>query len=246
MKAITSILAAVALTVGVASSASATVFTYTSSGTISGDYSDSYDYSGIFGGGSLFGKSFTLTTSFDTNNNYGNESYPNQYSNSYGYAPISVSVNVDGHSYSTTITNNNWGQGYIANGLSAGNVAGYYLDEVYTYGYGNANDGSYIQMQQYAYDYWDAFVGSSNSLDISRTIDPSNFYVNYAYFYLSDPTAGSTYFNTYGGTAYGVSSGIQSIVINGGNVPEPETLALFGIGLLGFVATRRRAKKQAA
>ncbi|SNT29319.1 PEP-CTERM protein-sorting domain-containing protein [Noviherbaspirillum humi] len=245
MKAITSILAAVALTVGVASSASATVFTYTSSGTISGGYNDSYDYSGLFGGGSLFGKSFTLTTSFDTNNNYWNESYPNQYSSSYGYAPMSVSVNVDGHSYATTISNSYSGQGFIANGVSTGNTS-YDIDEVYTYGSGITDNGSYVEIQQYAYDYWNTFVGSSNSLDISRTIDPSNLFVSQAYFYLSDPTAGSTYFNIYGGTAYGVSSGIQSIVINGGNVPEPETLALFGIGLLGFAVTRRKAKKQAA
>lgn len=219
-------LVAAALFAGLMSGAQAALVTTTSQGTIS----YGYDGRGLFGaaGADLSGLSYSLTISGDTSG-YTDISVPAySYLYSYGYGANSVSMTVNNATYSWT---NDYAQFFLSNGYSVGNSS-YPYDQIQ--GFAQRNNSN---VQEYVYNFGLAdayypgggpFVGPV--LDLNGSYTSSGGY-GYAALYSYDNNTGSN------SNWYAAPS---TVSWNGGTVPEPGTIALFGLALLAFGVTRRK------
>lgn len=223
---------AAALVAGIAGPVWAAPVSISSTATIR--YEDSIDGLGLFGtpGASMVNKLLTITWAFDTADNAYNQYSPSSFSRSYGNAPVRVSVEIDGRSFSTTIVNNSSANFSIFNELSTLGSAG---DGVQAYAEGSDALGRSIHAGLECFSYSAPFVGSSSDLTVRRTF--SNALCSSSS-WLDLEIIDGTSRTFLAMSSYGVGS--QSISMNN-TVPEPGTLALVCLGLLPLVGTGRQA-----
>lgn len=148
--------------------------------------------------------------------------------------PFTVSMTVNGLTFTYQVTSPNYGYQYISAGTSRYPSSGY-PDQIYSSqdgidasGYGVA---AYVNV--YTYDAARAFVPTT---DFGQKIvaNFSDRVTSTANFYVAKDGLYSTY----------IVGNIVSIEVNtdiSTDIPEPASIALLGIGMLGIAAWRRRA-----
>jgi hypothetical protein len=201
--------------------------------TIQGQIDYGFDTSGVFGtaGQDLTGLSFTQSITASTDPAQWSYSYNDGYfQDLYGYGPgFTDTITVNGHS-ATFRTTSSYGEQFIFNDVSQGSSNGY-PDYIYTYQQGSTDAGDQLSATQEVYSYSTAFVPT---LDFGQTISQN----------VSDPSFGkySSFSISGNQTAYFEASTVDSITVNGSDVPEPGTycMLLTGLGLMGFMVRRRK------
>ena len=213
-----------------ANSAHALVYSVTTTGTIGSGYGY-VDGLGLFGlaGASLVGSTFSITNSFDTSQNYFFENTPPYGTYTTGYAPFTVSVTVNGVTFDGYVggffTSST---GRITNQLSN---LGVNFDEVQSSSIGY--DASFNQwvVDMTVASFSQTFVGSDADFGMDLTYLP-NPGEGFAQFKLENFDGAITYFS---------SANITTFVVNNGtSVPEPATLGLLAVGMLGLISARRK------
>ncbi len=199
----------------------AQAWTFTTSGLIT----SGYDSTGVFGTANqdLTGLAYTQSLTLDP------AQYIYQYTDAYtqqGYGNLLAgtatdTVTVNGLTYLFDLTQSNWGQVYLYNGLTQG----YNYDEAYQYHYGVTTDGQSIYSQQY----------------VDSSVNPLNIGLSYTQIWSYSPQAGDysdAYFSI-GGVSQAYFEGTPSLIsINA--VPEPEGLMLLALGLIGLAGMHRK------
>jgi hypothetical protein len=233
MKAFSPILFAAALGLASAGTASASVMQYTATSTVA----QGSDGLGLFGpaSGSLAGKSIVLSIRFDTAlNNFNNAVV------SSGAAPASLRVSVDGVDYLSTVLPASGVQCTFANALNA-----YGADAPYNWGVDQFSAGTqgaaanglqvdaHFDMQTRDPNFVTGattlfdILGTSSLVSLSLSLDVTG-------------ANGTTHLNAQGNLgAFGVEQIADS---SAAAVPEPASLTLLGIGVLGLAA-RGRARR---
>jgi hypothetical protein len=199
----------------------AQAWTFTTSGLIT----SGYDSTGVFGTANqdLTGLAYTQSLTLDP------AQYIYQYTDAYtqygdgnllaGTATDTVTVNGLTHSYLFDLTQSNWGEAYLSNGLTQGGGSGYNYDEAYQYHYGVTTDGQSIYSLGSVYSFY-------NPLNIGLSYTQSWFGIGGSI--IARESVSQAYFE-----------GTPSLIsINA--VPEPEGLMLLALGLIGLAGMHRK------
>lgn len=204
--------------------------------TAEGRIAEGLDYAGYFGqaGQTLNGIAYkqTITVSVDPSE-YGSVSSSEWQTTLSGSFPgFTESVTINGKTLSYSITQAINAQEVIANAASA--HGDYYGDQIYSFQYGNDDHNNQVTGVIQAFTYYRqwAFVPTT---DFGQKIVANGSIVNtYSSMNIVADGHAGLYFYAYP-TLVTVNADDAS-----SNVPEPASIALFGAGLLGLAALRRR------
>lgn len=198
--------------------------------TMRGTINSGYDSTGVFGSVDQDLSGLTFVQEITANTDMSQWSYNNSniYENSvYGTGPaFTFTVTVNGHSTTFVVLNSLWGQQYLARGVSAGYPYANY-DYIYNYQYGYTADDNYAYALNYAFSYSTGFVPTLNFDQILTQNFDSSF------------GAGADFAII--GTQNARFYGTPNFIAVNNQVPEPDALALFGLGALGLIASRRKS-----
>lgn len=210
--------------------------------TTKGTIQQSWDYTGVFGGAdkSLDGLEFTqlMTVSVDPTK-YSSHDVADNFNWLYGYDnPFTVTVTVNDKTVNFNIVNSAYQEQYIQNNATA-KVGGY--DYIYSsdHGFDGAN-GNYLSVYSFAYAK-DTSRSFGLNLDFEETvqfINQPNVKVG-SNFYLQDKSG------NYLATINTYADSIAFVASDTADVPEPESISLFGLGLIGLSIMPRRKSRQA-
>lgn len=212
------------------SPAQATIVTTTSTGVISSGQDDL----SLFGaaGGDLTGLRFQMRISVDIDTNRRDTNPGSAYDDSFGSAPIAFSATIGNVTYTNTF--NGWNDQYVSNGLSQQN-GNYPFDEIYGYGNGGNDDPTVsFNATHYIRSNSAALEGLTMNLLDDLTYHFATGDTGYARF---------TYSNSLGTTTFSATPDFISLN-DGASVPEPATLGIFGLGLAGLAASRRKRARR--
>lgn len=202
------------------------LWTVSSTGTIT----SALDAAGLFGTpyrnltGLVYTQTITASVDPSTYIFFNNNSNNNDMYGSTGLAAFTDTVTVDGHTVTINITKPTSEEQMLRDAVSK-HVSGF--DEIYTRDQGSDALGNTLNVTMYEYSLTVPFVPS---LDFSQTItQPVNTGIS-----------ATTGFSLTGAKASSFTGKVSSLSINATNVPEPTSIALFGLGVLGMGALRRR------
>mgnify|MGYP005809444165 CR=1 FL=1 len=206
--------------------ASASVFTMSSTGTVKVGVDDQ----GLFSakGTKLDGLPFALTVTMELDDTALYSIYPDQYSQVKATTPYVVALTVGNYHYALRVTDRVQAQADLVNGGGSNQAA------LYAYGYDGLGRVNAIRMVLR-----DTSLRSnslSQYLELPANTANTDFQIGSG--------AGSTGFYAYAPgmfTINGATATMPAPAPNPNPVPEPASAMLFGAGLLGFAALRRRS-----
>lgn len=204
-------------------SAQATPMVYTTTGTI--QYGT--DSNGLFGTASdLTGKTYALTFSLDPAlyayaYKDGNTTYT--YGTSTSAVKETLTINGVTQSWMLDMSKSNSGETYTSTSSA--------FNQIYQYQSGTTTTGLSLYAYSSVYDYF-----ANAALASAATLATTSYQVTSADY-------GYTYFSLSGATAVDFySSSLNTLSINGTNVPEPAPLALLGLGMVALGVSRRKTR----
>lgn len=240
---IKSFLVALALLAGFSSQTHATIVTSTAQGTIT----SGVDGFGVFGtaGANLSGKAFILRFTFDidlSHNIHGSSDYSNWLISSESHVPATIAASVDGSTYLIRLRDDLLYNQAVQNGKSLypDSTNPSTIDQLYSWAQGynlldHISASAYAEVNSHA----NAFIGPTLDLTSYYTKDVVPGEYGSSMLFLRD---------SLGVAQTRWSARVSTMSFNAPEattaVPEPATISLLVLGLLGFAATRTQRKNQ--